>query len=210
MSSSSAGQVSPRPGRRGFWIVIITLGLAGLTALGWRVFQPSSEPVVAVPARVCDDAIEGSSVSSLFPRHGSSFKEETREFGSGSAGTGGSCFLYGGGMKIEINYLLHPSGAFTEASIGEMAKVVGRSPLVVGKAKGYVSDTDGVLFVSCPREGDSGSLVRIEAGYLQHSDDTQSSWRKEFRDLTVSAARYVAQDVLKCEGAESLGDDGNE
>ncbi|MFJ8784247.1 hypothetical protein [Streptomyces sp. NPDC102476] len=113
-------------------------------------------------------------------------------------------------MKIEINYLLHPSGAFTEASIGEMAKAVGRSPLAVGKAKGYVSDTDGVLFVSCPREGDSGSLVRIEAGYLQHSDDTQSSRRKEFRDLTVSAARYVAQDVLKCEGAESLGDDGNE
>ncbi|MFF4059289.1 hypothetical protein ACFYZ8_21450 [Streptomyces sp. NPDC001668] len=113
-------------------------------------------------------------------------------------------------MTIEINYGVRLGSEFSEATIEKMATAAGRSPLSVGRAKGYVSDTGGVLFVSCPSEEDPKSLVRIEAYYLHHPNDVQSAWRKPFQDLTVSAARYVAQDALKCEGAENLGRDGNE
>jgi hypothetical protein len=113
-------------------------------------------------------------------------------------------------MAIEINYGVRLGSEFSGAAIERMATAAGRSPFSVGKAKGYVSNTGGVLFVPCPSGDDPRSLVRIEAYYLHHPDDVQGAWRKHFRDLTVSTARYVAQDALKCEGAENLGRDGSE
>ncbi|WP_189866441.1 hypothetical protein [Streptomyces poonensis] len=109
-------------------------------------------------------------------------------------------------MNIGINYTVHAGSEFTEAHIEEMAKAPGRSALTIGKAKGDVSNTGGTLFVPCPTKDDPGSLVRIEAAYYRHPDDVQNSWKEDFRDLIISAARHVAQDVLKCEGSKELGE----
>ncbi|WP_437015687.1 hypothetical protein [Streptomyces sp. enrichment culture] len=112
-------------------------------------------------------------------------------------------------MTIEVTYDVRVGGEFTKPHIEQLARAAGRSSLSDGEAMGYVSDTSGVLFVPCPGYGDRNSLARIEAVYLHHPDDVQRAWREHFRDLTVSAARHVAQDILKCKNPETLGDPGN-
>jgi hypothetical protein len=65
-----------------------------------------------------------------------------------------------------------------------------------------VSNAFGELFVQCPSKADSESKVQVTVEYL-HRDGTKGAVA-DLRALTVATARYVAQDLLDYEGAETL------
>ncbi|MFL5994884.1 MAG: hypothetical protein ACJ736_11335 [Streptomyces sp.] len=106
---------------------------------------------------------------------------------------------------MRISYRRWSGDFYNDKAIEELIAADGRHALTAGKAKGYASDTSGALFVPCPTNDDPESKVQIQTEYLKHGDGKEAD-TKLFGDLTVAAARRVAQDLLNCEGAESLSE----
>jgi hypothetical protein len=142
-------------------------------------------------------------VSPLLGDHGSAYTEEVRGFEKD--GTTGFCSVRGGGLALQISYHRWSGDSYKDETVEKLISTDGRQALKVGTAKGYTSDSAGALFVPCPRKDDADSKVQIQAEYLHH-DGTKETETKAFRDLTLATARYVAQDLLQCEGAESLSE----
>ncbi|WP_329313797.1 hypothetical protein [Streptomyces sp. NBC_01262] len=156
---------------------------------------------MAVPAKVCDGSLSGSLVSPLLPDHGTAYSEEVQGFGTDSSGVG-FCSIRGGGQGLHLSYHRWTGDSYSDKTIEELASAKGRQALKVGAAKGDVSNTFGELFVQCPSKADSDSKVQVSVEYL-HRDGTKGAVA-DLRALTVAASRYVAQDLLDCEGAETL------
>ncbi|MEV6588092.1 hypothetical protein [Streptomyces acidicola] len=158
---------------------------------------------MAVPAKVCDGSLAGNLVSPLLGDHGTAYSEEAQGFKGES--TTGFCSVRGGGLTVRISYRLWSGDFYKDEAVEELITADGRQALKVGTAKGYASDTSGALFVPCPKSDDAESKVQVQAEYLKH-DDAKDNGTERFRDLTAATARYVAQDLLGCEGAESLSE----
>lgn len=106
---------------------------------------------------------------------------------------------------MQISYHRWSGDSYKDETVEKLISTDGRQALKAGTAKGYTSDSAGALFVPCPTNDDPGSKVQIQAAYLHH-DGTKDTETRAFRDLTLATARYVAQDLLRCEGAESLSE----
>jgi hypothetical protein len=150
---------------------------------------------------VCDGSLAGDLVSPLLGEHGSAYAEEVQGFEKG--GTTGFCSARGGGVALRISYHRWSGDSYKDETVEKLISTDGRQALKVGTAKGYTSASAGALFVPCPRNDDPDSKVQIQVEYLHH-DGTKETEAKAFRDLTLATARYVAQDLLQCDGAESL------
>lgn len=199
-SNKGADVGDSRPRHRGRSIAVAAGTVVLAAGAGWWVLRGGEDPAVAVPSRVCDGSISGGLASPVLPKRGTAYTEETRAFDK-PGGSSGYCFLRAGGISVEIKYDLSAGGTFSEENIEEQAALKGRSSLASGTAKGYVSDRGGALFVPCPTQGDRDSLAWVTVGYVHADDDLNGSQQPGFRDLTIAAARYAAQDLLACERA---------
>jgi len=199
MVESGPAVDAPRPSRRARWIAV-AVGCAVLAGgIGWWALREGS--AVAVPAKVCDGSLGGSLVSPLLPDHGTAYSEEVQGFGTGSSGVG-FCSIRGGGQGLRLSYHRWTGDSYSDKTIEKLASAKGRQALKVGTAKGDVSNTFGELFVRCASKADPDSKVQVSVEYL-HRDGTKGAVA-DLRALTVAATRYVAQDLLDCEGAETL------
>jgi hypothetical protein len=185
--------------------VAVAVGCVVLAGgIGWWALREG--PAVSVPAKVCDGSLSGSLVSTLLPDYGTAYSEKVQGFGKDGSGAG-FCSIRGGGLGLHLSYHRWTGDFYSDKTIEDLASAKGRQALKAGTAKGDVSDTFGELFVQCPSKADPDSKVQVSVEYL-HRDGTKGAVA-DLRALTVAAARYVAQDLLDCEGAEALATAGS-
>lgn len=204
---------STRRHRRKVWLftsVVAVLAVVGVTT--WKVW-PSEDPSISIPDRVCQGSLSSETVKSLFPEHGEPFQEErsynffTVRPESSEKPSLGQCEMSGGGRSVEINYSrLQSAGGYTSEDVERRAAESGSTPLTLGEARGFHKFAATELFVSCPMGKDRGALLEIAIGASGFPDEVDRATIKQLAALAADAARFVAQDVVGCEGAQSLPD----
>lgn len=179
-------------------VMVSAIVLATVAALGVWKFWPSADPVVAVPARVCDASIDGSLISPLLPERGEPFKEERfAYFGQRSISAPGKCYLSGGGAQVSIAYvhILSPED-YSREDIERDAAKPGNRPVSLGGAKGYADAHSVSLFTGCRSEAGRETLVEVATSISDSTKDEATLQRAAA--LTAEVSRSVAPRMKSC------------
>ncbi|MCX5082027.1 hypothetical protein ACWCOW_26340 [Streptomyces sp. NPDC001939] len=215
MTDAAPVMTTPSPARDARWkvpaaVVVVLLVLGGLG--GWLLW-PDEEPVVAVPAKVCEASLPGGAVKGLVPERGEKFREENA-YNFATAGHSpeavrrwglGQCQLTGGGASVKVEYRLLQGGDYTRADVDTDARESGSTPLALGAAGGYLKGPGAHLFVDCPVRPGGDELLEVSVGVGGNgADEKDRAVRSSASALAADAARHVARDIRRCPGAENL------
>ncbi|MFD9498230.1 hypothetical protein [Streptomyces sp. NPDC060035] len=180
-----------------------------LIGLGAWALWPWEEPAVAVPDRVCGDALPGDPVRDLLPEHGKGFEEYL--FGSSSAtsvSTTWKCTLSAGGQSVHLEkYLILSTDDYSSQDIARDAAKAGNTPLSWGTEKGFIEGNAVSLFVGCTSS--KGSPVLLVTRTAVSGGDAELKDRAAQEEVTALAAdiaRFMAARMDYCEPHE-LPDD---
>ncbi|MEC4019182.1 hypothetical protein [Streptomyces sp. H27-D2] len=193
-----------RGSRRKKIIVPVCLGVAVLAGLGVWKFALSQDLAVAVPDRVCDNALPGGTVQELLPERGKAFEEKLYGFASPeSVSSVWKCSLDGGGKHISIAYfpVLDPDGYGPEDVERDAARP-GNAPVAWGDTKGFVDGSAVSLFVSCRGSKNRDILLEITTGVGGYGDKRLKDLPgtvEQVAALAAETARFVAPRVEFCE-----------
>jgi hypothetical protein len=192
------------------WISLAVVGV--LTVAGVAAWQlwPSEEAAVAVPARVCDDALPGADVKALLPKEGKPFTQwHTGVFNPREPypkKEPGTCKVYGGGESITIKQSLYSGSDYTMKEVGRDATAAGAIRITLGQAHGFHKGDTTSLFVDCSSDQDqTKSLVEVDVTYHQTSDRAVI---RKMASLAADALRLEAQKLWTCTGADDLPSGG--
>ncbi|MEU1401337.1 hypothetical protein ABZ471_03045 [Streptomyces sp. NPDC005728] len=187
------------------WITLAVVGvLAVAGALTWKLW-PSEEPSVAVPARVCDNALPGVDVKALLPEKGEPFTEwHTGSFnpmGGYAAKVPGTCKVYGGGKAVTIKHSLYVGSDYTMKDVARDASVAA-TRIAFGEAKGFHEGDTAYLFTNCSSAQDkTKALVEVDVTYEKTTDRAVI---RKVASLAADTLRLESQKLWTCDGADDL------
>jgi hypothetical protein len=197
--------VPARESNRRKIVLPLCLGAVVLIGLGAWALWPTEEPAIAVPDRVCGDALPGGPVRDLLPEHGKGFEEEL--LGSSSAtsvSTTWKCRLSGGGQSV---HLVHsPILGVDDYSAQDIARDAAKSgniPLSWGTEKGFIEGNTVSLFVGC--ESSEGRPILLETHTTVSGTDAELGGRtaqEKATALAADTARFMAARVDYCKPPE--------
>ncbi|MFI9626308.1 hypothetical protein [Streptomyces sp. NPDC052042] len=199
----------PSGGNRRKKSVVGALGVLVVAGVGVAVFLPDREPVLSVPDRVCAEAVPSTHVKALLPEKGEAFEEERAVNFMADASRGlGMCDLSGGGRILVIKYSRIQDPDYDREWVQRNASKPGNTPISLGAAGGYIKSYNRAeLFVDCPYSKGRKDLLEVSVGIGGNVPETADSTRQaELSALAADAARVVARDVERCEGAADLPD----
>ncbi|KUN76009.1 hypothetical protein AQJ66_35275 [Streptomyces bungoensis] len=188
------------------WIAVAIVGVLAVAGLvAWR-FWPAGESDVAVPARVCDNALPRSDVKALLPARGKPFSEwHTGVFNPDEPyvkKVPGTCKVYGGGQSVTIKHGLYSGAGYTMQDVARDAHASGATEITLGEAKGFHNGDTTSLFAACPSEQSDGkTLVEVDVTYRKTTD--QAVIRK-MASLAADTLRLEARKLWACDGANDL------
>lgn len=188
------------------WIALAVVGvLAVAGVVAWKVW-PSEETSVAVPARVCDDALPGADVKALLPKKGKAFAQwHTGVFNPQEPYTkkeSGMCKVYGGGESVTIKQSLYSGSDYTMKEVSRDATAAGSTRITLGEAEGFHKGDTTSLFVDCSSEqGQTKSLVEVDVTYQKTSE--RAAIRK-MASIAADTLRLEAQKLWTCTRADDL------
>ncbi|MGW4436095.1 hypothetical protein ACWELO_10085 [Streptomyces sp. NPDC004596] len=171
--------------------------------VAWQ-FWPSDDPDVAVPARVCDEALPGADVAALLPEKGKPFTQ----WHSGVLNPGhpyarkapGTCKVYGGGEAVRIEHSLYAKADYTMKDVVRDASAAGTTRITLGEAKGFHKGDTTSLFADC--SSDQGrAVVEVDVTYQKTSDRAVI---RKMASLAADTLRLEARKLWGCTGADSL------
>lgn len=185
---------------------VVVLALAALAA--WWLWPADTEPVVAVPERVCGGKLPGPLAAEVLPGRGAAFEEETENGFEPPRPGGPECRLSAGGRGVTVHYmrLVDVDDELVDEWTNKYDRQAGQSgfaPLTLGGVNGYSGSHSAGITFGCPSADDKGVLViSVEGpGFPENGD---AGTREGFAALAGETLRVAAQDVVKCEGAGQL------
>jgi hypothetical protein len=188
------------------WIALAVVGaLAVAGVVVWQVW-PSEEPAVAVPARVCDDALPGAAVRALLPEKGKAFSEfHTDAFNPKNLHTEakpGTCKMYGGGKSIKIGHSFYLQSEYSMEDAVRGAKRESLTRITLGKAVGYYKGDTVFLFADCSsKAAETEALVEVDVTFEKTTDRTVI---QNMASLAADTLRLEARELWTCDGADDL------
>ncbi|MGW5371708.1 hypothetical protein ACWER6_35790 [Streptomyces sp. NPDC004009] len=190
--------------RGGLWIAlaaVVVLAVAGVVA--WQVW-PSGDSDVAVPARVCDDALPGADVAALLPDKGKQFTQwhtgvlnPEHPYARKAPGT---CKVYGGGEAVRIEHSLYAKADYTMKDVARDAGAPGATRITLGAAEGFHKGDTTSLFTDCSA-GQDKAVVEVDVTYRKTSDPAVI---RKMASLAADTLRLEARKLWNCAGANSL------
>ncbi|MEU6510635.1 hypothetical protein [Streptomyces sp. NPDC046942] len=188
------------------WItlaVVSALAIAGVVA--WQMW-PSEEAAVAVPSRVCDDALPGTDVKALLPEKGKQFSQwHTGVFNPEepyTKGEPGTCKVYGGGESVTIKHSLYAGESYTMKDVAHDASATGATRIVLGEAQGYHKEDTVYLFTNCSsKQSGTESLLEVDVTYQKTTARTAI---QRMANLAADTLRLEARKLWACDGADAL------
>ncbi|MGW8763330.1 hypothetical protein ACWGN5_12615 [Streptomyces sp. NPDC055815] len=181
--------------RRAAAVIAAVVVLAGGGLYWWA----SGDSEVEVPDRICGGALPGSGAAILLPQEGAQYEERSdNDFGAEKPGDIW-CHADAGGQSLLFSYW------WSVSDLGSaLAENPGNTPMQLGQAKGYTSEDDAEIYVSCRGRSDEGEWikVRLARGAWDRSTPGEQD-RVRLAELVGDATRYVARE-LGCEGAAKL------
>ncbi|MEV7691327.1 hypothetical protein [Streptomyces bungoensis] len=188
------------------WIAVAIVGvLAGAAVVAWR-FWPAGESDVAVPARVCDNALPGPDVKALLPVKGKPFSQwHTGVFNPDEPyvkKVPGTCKVYGGGQSVTIKHGLYSGSGYTMQDVARDASSSGAIQVTLGEAKGFHKGDTTSLFADCSSNESNGkALVEVDVTYRNTTDQAVI---QKMASLAADTLRLEARKLWACEGADAL------
>jgi hypothetical protein len=188
------------------WIALAVVGvLAVAGVVAWQMW-PSAETSVAVPARVCDDALPGADVEALLPEEGKPFSQwHTGVFNPQepySKKEPGTCKVYGGGKSITIKHSLYSGSDYTMKDAARDANAAGATRITLGKATGFHEGDTTSLFAACSSEqAQTKALVEVDVTYQKTTDRAVI---QKIASLAADTLRLEARKLWTCDGANDL------
>jgi hypothetical protein len=190
--------------RFGLWIVlasVVVLAVVGVVA--WQMW-PSGDSDVAVPARVCDNALPGADVKTLLPEKGKQFSQwDTGVFNPAEPYTKkapGTCKVYGGGKAVRIEHSLYSGADYTMKEVARDASAAGATRIMLGEAEGFHKGDTTSLFADCS-SGQGKAVVEVDVTYHKTSDRAVI---QKMASLAADTLRLEARRLWDCDGAHSL------
>ncbi|MEU1485197.1 hypothetical protein [Streptomyces sp. NPDC005752] len=187
--------------------LVVPVGAAAVVLIGlgaWALWA-SQEPAIAVPDRVCADALPGGPVRGLLPGHGEGFDEDL--FGSSSAtsvSTPWKCTLSAGGQSVQLSeFLILSEDDYSSQDIVRDAAKSGNIPLSWGAQKGFIEGNTVSLYVGC--ESAEGRPVLLETHTGISEGRTRLKDRSVQEAVTALAAdftRFTSARVDHCKPVE--------
>lgn len=185
-------------------ILPVCLGVAVVAVVGAWALWPSEEPVIAVPDRVCGNALPGEPIRDLLPERGKGFEEEVVGSSSpGSISTVWKCRLIGGGQSVYLTSspLLDPDDYGPE-DIAKDAGKPGNVPISWGANRGVVEGNTVALYVGCESSDGRDSLLAVSTSVNGGDGKLKDrATREKTVALAADTARFVAARVDFCEPA---------
>lgn len=192
--------------RGGLWIAlaaVVVLAVAGVVA--WQVWPSGdSDSDVAVPARVCDDALPGADVAALLPEKGKPFTQwhtgvlnPEHPYARKAPGT---CKVYGGGEAVRIEHSLYAKADYTMKDVARDASAPGATRITLGAAEGFHKGDTASLFADCSA-GQDKAVVEVDVTYRKTSDPAVI---RKMASLAADTLRLEARKLWDCAGADSL------
>ncbi|MEW2255896.1 hypothetical protein [Streptomyces sp. NPDC047869] len=175
--------------------------MTGMVA--WQVW-PSEKPDVAVPARVCDDALPGADIAALLPEKGKPFTQwhagvlnpehpYTRK-------APGTCKVYGGGKSVRIEHSLYAKADYTMKEVARDASATGATRITLGEAEGFHKGDTTSLFTDC--SSDQGrAVMEVDVTYQMTSGRAVI---QKMAALAADTLRLEARKLWACDGADQL------
>jgi hypothetical protein len=188
------------------WIALATVGgLAAAGVLTWQLW-PSQETDVAVPARVCDNALPGVDVKALLPETGKPFSQwHTGVFNPEepySKKEPGTCKVYGGGKSVTIKHSLYSGSDRTMKDITREASAAGATRIALGEAKGFHEGDTTSLFSDCSSaQAETKAVVEVDVTY---EETTDRAVIRKMAALAADTLRLEARKLWDCNGAGDL------
>ncbi|WEO94939.1 hypothetical protein A6P39_013460 [Streptomyces sp. FXJ1.172] len=188
------------------WITLAVVGVLAMAGgVAWQMWPPK-ETTVAVPARVCDDALPGTDVKSLLPEKGEPFSQwHTGVFNPEQPYTKkepGTCKVYGGGKSVTIKHSLYAGSDYTMKNVARDAISTGAIRIVLGEAQGFHKGDTVYLFTACSsKHAETKSLVEVDVTYRKTSDRTVI---QKMALLAADTLRLESRNLWTCEGADDL------
>ncbi|GHE73594.1 hypothetical protein GCM10018785_47140 [Streptomyces longispororuber] len=193
----------------------VSLVAAALVGVAVWLMWPSSEPVVSLPARVCDEALPTGAPAALLPRTGKDYYESvvgSVEFNAphDPAEPSPACNFSGGGRHITVEHDRHFNDkslairAADEAkeAVAEEAQLPGRAPLSLGRSYGYAWKHGAVLLLNCRDEGEEG-VIKVNV-YDWKKFASEDSDAKAFGELAADTLRMATKSVYRCDHRSAL------
>ncbi|MEU1459829.1 hypothetical protein ABZ467_03885 [Streptomyces sp. NPDC005727] len=188
------------------WIVLAAVVvLAGAGVVAWQVW-PSEDSDVAVPARVCDDALPGADVAALLPKEGKQFSQwhtgvlnPEHPYSRKAPGT---CKVYGGGKAVRIEHSLYAKADYTMKDVARDAGAAGATRITLGAAEGFHKGDTTSLFADCSSE-QGKAVVEVDVTYQKTADRAVV---QRMASLAADTLRLEARKLWDCDGADSLPD----
>lgn len=196
------------PGKRGSrfgpWPTAAAIGVLAVACMAaWQVW-PSEKPGVAVPARVCDDALPGADVAALLPDKGKQFTQwhtgvlnPEHPYARKAPGT---CKVYGGGEAVRIEHSLYAKADYTLKDVARDASAPGATRITLGAAEGFHKGDTTSLFADCSA-GQDKAVVEVDVTYRKTSDPAVI---RKTASLAADTLRLEARELWACDGAERL------
>lgn len=187
--------------------VVLVLGGLGV----WWLW-PDENPLVAVPAKVCERSLPGGALKCLMPERGERFRQRDAygfavEGGSRDVVRGqgpGQCLLTGGDVSIRVAYWYLQGGDCTRDDVERDLRKSGGTRLTLGDAGGTLDGLGAHLFVDCPPGKRRDELLEISVGVGGGGADVgDRAVRESAAGFAADAARRVAQDLWWCPGART-------
>ncbi|GAA4664955.1 hypothetical protein GCM10023324_14700 [Streptomyces youssoufiensis] len=174
-----------------------------LTGAGaWWMFSPA-EDTIAIPQKVCDEAISSDALREALPKKGERFREESSHLGTYY----GDCRVTAGGERATFSYINNPGNVYHRDQIQKKGV-----PVSLGGAYGYMAPNHVILlYVPCAIQRSTDRILVHTDTSMSTQDDAEEYGRakpvkgdKELTLFTGAVARGLTRGPLNCPDADKL------